>query len=292
MKTFAVAAQAGSFTLAGESLHVTQGAVSRQIKLLEDSLGVPLFVREHQKVQLTAQGRELAASLQRIFGEMESAVRKASGEAQQEMLSVNLPPTFATRWLAPRLSDFRARYPHVDLSITTERMPQPRDARAYDCGVIFGEVPWPRMLCEPILRERHIMVSSPALWQRGKPPALQNSTLLHVLDGDARLPVWEHWLEVHGPRGIDARPGLNFSTLDQAINAAASGAGVVVVDEVMIVRELQSKTLLRHSALELDGPCGYWFVSNPQRPESAERVKIFRDWLLGQARGTGSHNFE
>jgi len=284
LKTFAIAAEAGSFTLAGEALHVTQGAVSRQIKLLEDSLGVPLFVREHQKVQLTPQGQELAVALQRIFGEMESAVRKASGEAQQEMLSVNLPPTFATRWLAPRLSDFRARYPHIDLSITTDRLMQARDARAFDCVVIFGETHWPRTVCEPILKERHIMVSSPALWTRGKPPSLQSTTLLHVLDGDSRLPVWEHWLEVHGPDGIDARPGLTFSTLDQAINAAISGAGVVVVDEVMIVRELQAKTLLRHSSKELEGPCGYWFVPSSKRPESAGRIGVFRDWLFGQAR--------
>ena len=243
-----------------------------------------LFVREHQKVQLTPQGRELATSLQRLFGEMEAAVRKASGEAQQEMLTVNLPPTFATRWLAPRLSDFRARYPHIDLSITTDRLQQPRDARAFDCVVIFGEAPWPRTPCEPVLKERHVLASSPNLWQRGKPPALQKSTLLHVLDGDVRLPVWEHWLEVHGPRDIDAGPGLNFSTLDQAINAAVSGAGVVVVDEVMIVRELQAKTLLRHNALELEGPCGYWFVRNSQRSESAARIGLFRDWLLGQAK--------
>jgi len=92
LKAFAVAARVGSFTLAGEALHVTQGAISRQIKLLETSLGVPLFVRSHQSVELTPTGRELAETLQRLFGEMEVAVNKAAGQQRSQMLSVNVPP--------------------------------------------------------------------------------------------------------------------------------------------------------------------------------------------------------
>jgi LysR family glycine cleavage system transcriptional activator len=290
LKAFAVAARQGSFTLAGEEMHVTQGAISRQIKQLETALGVPLFLRVHQAVELTDAGRELADTLQRLFAEMEVAVNKAAGRHRRQMLAVNVPPTFATRWLAPRLSDFQARYPHIDLSITTDRVSSLRETRALDCLIVFDRQAWPRVACEPVLKERHIMVSSPALWKLGQPPVLPGATLLHVLDGGQRLPVWEQWIAQHGPRKLDAKPGLNFSTLDQAISAAIAGAGVVVVDEAMVVREIQSGELLRHNALHVEGPLGYWFVVPNRQSPVPDRVTDFKDWLLSHARLGAAHS--
>ena len=283
LKAFAVAAREGSFTQAGVVLHVTQGAISRQIKQLETALGVPLFVRVHQAVELTPVGAELADTLGRLFGEMEVAVGRAAGQHRPQMLTVNVPPTFGTRWLAPRLSDFRARFPYIDLHITTDRIGTVRDARALDCLVVFSEAPWPKTRCEPVMKECHVMVSSPSLWRAGKPPSLPGATLLHVLDGGERLPVWEQWIDLHGPKGLDARPGLTFSTLDQAINAAIAGAGVVIVDEAMVVRELQSGQLKRHNALTMEGPFAYWFVLPGSQAATPARVHDFKDWLIGLA---------
>ncbi len=286
LKAFAVAAQQGSFTHAGEVLHVTQGAISRQVKQLESEMGVALFVRVHQRVELTPAGRDLSLALNRLFDEMEVAVAQAidktTGPAQRQTLAVNVPPTFATRWLAPRLSDFRSQFPHIDLSITTDNIQSLRDARSVDCLVVFGQEPWPQVSCAPVMVERSILVSSPKIWVDGKAPSIQKSTLLHILDGDQRLPVWEHWVAVHGPASLDVRPGLNFSTLDQAINAAISGAGLVVVDAAMIVRELKSGELLRHNLLETRGPNGYWFIAAPGRPSMDVAVAQFRDWLMQQ----------
>jgi DNA-binding transcriptional LysR family regulator len=283
LKAFAVAAREGSFTRAGAVLHVTQGAISRQVKQLETALGVPLFIRAHQAVELTPAGRELADTLHRLFGEMEVAVSRAAGKHRQQVLSVNVPPTFATRWLAPRLSDFRARFAHIDLHITTDRIDAARDARALDCLVVFSQQPWSRVRCEPVMQERHVMVSSPALWRAGKPPDLHRATLLHILDGVARLPVWEHWIALHGPHDLDARPGLTFSTLDQAINAAIAGAGVVIVDQAMVVRELQSGQLRRHGLLMDEGPFAYWFVLPGREASTPERVHAFKAWLMALA---------
>lgn len=281
LRAFAAAAQEGSFTLAGEALHVTQGAISRQVKQLESDLGVALFVRNHQKVELTAAGRTLAGTLNRLFQEMEQAVQQAALGSERQMLKLNAPPTFATRWLAPRLTDFRMRHPQIDVSVTTERVHNPRETRALDCLIVFGQEAWTQAICEPVMQERHVLVSSPALWRNGVPPDLLQSTLLHVLDGDARVPVWERWIAAHGPRELDARPGLNFSTLDQAINAAIAGAGVVVVDAAMIVRELKSGVLLRHNAQQIDGPHGYWFYA--ATTATAAPVAEFKRWLMEQA---------
>lgn len=283
LKAFAVAAREGSFTLAGEVLHVTQGAISRQVKQLETALGVPLFIRVHQAVELTPAGKELAETLQRLFGEMEVAVNKAAGVHRSQMLSVNVPPTFATRWLAPRLSDFRARFPHIDVSIKTDPISVMREARSLDCLIVYARAPWPKAVCEPLMKERHIMVSSPSLWVKKKPPAIPGATMLHVLDGGVRMPVWERWVEKHGPAGLDVRPGLNFSTLDQAINAATAGAGVVVVDEAMVVRELQSGMLLRHNKQKVEGPFGYWLVTPESQSPTPQRVLDFKAWLMEHA---------
>jgi LysR family glycine cleavage system transcriptional activator len=283
LRAFAAAAQEGSFTLAGEALHVTQGAISRQVKQLEADMGVALFVRKHQKVELTEAGRTLASTLGRLFHEMELAVQRASVGSQRKMLKLNAPPTFATRWLAPRLSNFRAQFPHIDLSITTDRVQSVRETRALDCLVVFGQEAWTQLACEAVMQERHIMVSSPKLWVHGEPPSLTQATLLHVLDGDQRIPVWEQWIDLHGPRELDARPGLNFSTLDQAINAAITGAGVVVVDAAMIVRELKSGELVRHNGLEVAGPHGYWFLEAPGRTSATAQVAQFKTWLMEQA---------
>lgn len=283
LKAFAVAAQEGSFTLAGEVLHVTQGAISRQIKQLEAEMGVPLFVRNHQKVELTAAGLDLSTTLNRLFDEMEVAVERAAGQTRRQMLKLNAPPTFATRWLAPRLTDFRKQFPHIDLSITTDRVQSVREARSLDCLITFGQDAWTQAACDPVMQERHIMVSSPKLWANGAPPPLLQSTLLHVLDGDQRIPVWEQWIATHGPRELDARPGLNFSTLDQAINAAIAGAGVALVDAAMIVREVNSGELLRHNTLEVAGPNGYWFVVPTRQAAVPERVSDFSGWLLSCA---------
>jgi DNA-binding transcriptional LysR family regulator len=284
LKAFAVAAHEGSFTLAGDVLHVTQGAVSRQIKQLEAEMGVALFVRNHQKVELTEAGRDLSVTLSRLFDEMEVAVDRASGHTQRQMLKLNAPPTFATRWLAPRLTDFRLQFPHIDLSITTDRVQSVRETRSLDCLIVFGQEAWTQAACDPVMQERHIMVSSPRQWVKGAPPPLLQSTLLHVLDGDQRIPVWEQWIAAHGPRELDARPGLNFSTLDQAINAAIAGAGVVVVDAAMIVRELKSGELLRHNDLYINGPHGYWFLTPAGQASGTTQVTEFKRWLMEQVR--------
>jgi len=283
LKAFAAAAREGSFTRAGESLHVTQGAISRQIKQLEMALGVPLFVRMHQAVELTPAGKELAHTLLRLFSEMEVAVNKAAGNARPRMLHVNVPPTFATRWLAPRLSDFRQRFPAIDLSVKTDTLQTLGEARGQDCLIVYARDAWPRADCVPVMQEHHIMVSSPSLWNKKKPPVLANSTLLHVLDGGVRLPVWERWIAEHGPSDLDVSHGLNFSTLDQAINAAIAATGVVIVDEAMVVRELQSGELVRHNSLHVEGPFGYWLVVPDSRCAIPKQVLDFKTWLLGHA---------
>lgn len=285
LKAFSTAARVGSFTKAGQEMHVTQGAVSRQVKLLEEAIGKNLFLRVHQSIILTPVGQELANVLEKAFGLMEIAVEKASKSQPRQLLAINVPPTFATRWLAPRLSDFRIKHPQIDLSITTDVIQNAKGVRHHDCLVVFDQAAWPKLACELLMLERHIMACSPDLWNNNTPPSLDSATLLHILDGEKRLPVWEQWMATHGGSHTDTQPGLIFSTLDQAINASVAGAGVVIVDKTMIVKELKSGLLRRFDACQIDGPYGYWFIDVAHSAERKELISVFQGWMLAQIQG-------
>ena len=138
LRAFDAAVRSGSFTRAGESLHVTQGANSRQIKQPEDWLGKPVFVRHYQGLVLTAAGSLLAQSLDSAFGTIHNAVEQIQHLGARRRISVNVPETFASRWLAPRLRAFHGRHPDIDLSITTSAVTQPARSPAIR---LPGDVP-------------------------------------------------------------------------------------------------------------------------------------------------------
>jgi len=284
LRAFDAAVRTSSFTRAGESLHVTQGAISRQIKLLEDWLGKPVFVRHYQGLTLTPAGSLLAQSLDAAFGTIQDAVEQIGYLGARQRISVNVPETFASRWLAPRLRAFHGRHPDIDLTITTNAVGNQREAQQYDCLVLFLDQPWTKGDCRLLRQEQYVAVASPELWQDGLAPTLDKLTLLHVLAGNKRLPLWENWLASLAIRHIDARPGIAFSTMDQAINAAVSGAGVAVVDAPMVERELAEQRLRRMDNHELTASHGYWFVEPREAAlrEPAHRavVALFHAWLL------------
>jgi LysR family transcriptional regulator, glycine cleavage system transcriptional activator len=288
LRAFDAAVRTGSFTRAGESLHVTQGAISRQIKVLEDWLGKPVFVRHYQGLILTPAGSLLAQSLDAAFGTIQDAVEQIGYLGARQRISVNVPETFASRWLAPRLRAFHSRHPDIDLTITTNAVANRREAQAYDCLVLFLDQPWSTGDCRLLRQEQYVAVASPELWQEGQVPALDKLTLLHVLAGSKRLPLWENWFASLGIRHVDPRPGIAFSTMDQAINAAVSGAGVAVVDAPMVEREIAEHRLRRLDGHELTAGHGYWFVEprDPARRDPAHSavVALFQAWLIELSR--------
>ncbi|MQR02662.1 LysR family transcriptional regulator [Glaciimonas soli] len=285
LRIFTVAAQHKSFTLAAEQLHVTQGAVSRQVKLLEDWLGKNLFHRQHQSLELTEDGKVLAAGLEQAFLQMERTVNKISKIQTNQRIAINIPPTFATRLVAPRLKAFQQRFPTVDLSITNDAISQIRSSQHLDCLIVFSSVPWEKCDCELLMWESHVAVASPALWENSQAPTPGTQTLLHILNGEERLPVWENWLAAAGLTHIESRPGIAFSTLDQAINAATTATGLAVVDSAMIQKELENGQLQKFSDVELTGPYGYWFISLHHDPAKEILIKQIQQWFVGLCDG-------
>lgn len=279
LRIFTVAAQRKSFTLAAEQLHVTQGAVSRQVKLLESWIGKSLFHRQHQSLELTEDGKLLAAGLELAFLQIERTVGNICKVESRQRIAINIPPTFATRLLAPRLRAFKQYFPMIDLSITTESISRLRASQHYDCLIVFADAPWEKCDCELLMWEHHVAVASPELWEQEQAPLPDNHTLLHILNGEERLPVWENWLDTAQLKHIDARPGIAFSTLDQAINAAMNGSGLAVVDSAMIRKELANGSLQKFSDVELTGPYGYWFITLHHDPAKEALLGQVRRWF-------------
>ena len=287
VKAFVIVSQYLSFTKAAEVLHVTQGAVSRQIKQLEDSLGVALFIRDHHSLRLTAEGKKLlpyfTQSLEKII-EGISMLQNGDREVASH-LALNLPPSFSIRWLAPRLISFCQQYPDTDLTIMTEYSPEGGFYDFADAQVRFGTEALSGFHSMLLFKERNVLVGNARFREQASniPRLLSTNALLHILNGKRRLDTWEHWLALTGLTSqVDPSGGLEFSTQDQAITAAVSGIGLALLDRFLIRKELEAGELVVLSSACSIGPYGYWLDIRPEKAAD-ERIRNFCRWILEQA---------
>jgi len=286
LRFFLAAARAGSFSAAAQHLHLTQGAVSRQIKDLEDDLGEVLFLREARGLRLTTAGQLLLRHVEDAFESLEAGVEAlhqmhAQGRIE---LSVNVPQTFGTRWLAPRLGQFTKAHPLITLNVSTEPVQRKQDASRFDCLVMFLDRPWQHGHSQLLRLEEHVAVASPGWFAGGKAPDLASTPRLLLKNGAVDLPVWTDWLLAQGvghPKAYEHTAKVRFSSLDQAINAAVAGAGIGIVDKAMIVHELRQKRLRLLPQRKTQGPYGYWWVQLAARRSAA--AEQFHLWLTSQS---------
>ncbi|WP_338525293.1 LysR substrate-binding domain-containing protein [Pseudomonas batumici] len=276
LRVFEEVARHRSFNQAATALNVTQGAVSRQIKQLEDYLGVALFVRTPRGLSLTESGMALSPQLGDAFDHVERALQAVRVPDLRQRLRILAPPTWASRWLSAHLRAFCQRYPEISLSVTNQAS---HDSLAeVDCQIRFGLEAASHCSSQLLVMERHIAVASPELFEQGEAPDLRRFPLLHILHDGKRLKVWENWLAAMGREDVDARQGLEFSTLDQVINTALAGGGLAVIDRQMIVKELANGSLLPITPVEVVGPYGYWLdVANDK--QGLSKVHLFTEWL-------------
>lgn len=281
LKVFEVAAGLGSFTRAAEVLHVTQSAVSRQVRQLEDQLDETLLERHHHHMQLTDAGRLLLQALQHSFDRIEFTVRAIQQKQHANRLRVSAPPTFALRWLLPRLGRLREQHPQLEVSVTCALQDSLADSALLDCAIRFGNGEWSNLCHSLLMHEQHIAVCAPALLE-GRPAelsALAGMTLLHVLAShDQRYMTWQHWLGAAGLEEFETHDGYEFDLLDMAIRAAINGLGITIADRSMVEQELADGRLIQFLDVEVQGHQSYWFVTRPGQ-SSAPAVDLFRTWL-------------
>lgn len=275
LRFFEETARHMSFNRAAVALCVTQGAVSRQIKILEESLGAKLFERDHKGIRLTTAGQQLLPCVSEAFDTLERGTRQVTTAKGRRRLVMSVPPTFATQWFSPRLGSLAVELPDVELSVRTE----PTDD--CHCNIRFGRDALPDAHSERLMVERNTLVGAPRLTGEPLDTLLERLPALHVLHNDARLNLWPDWLKQAGMPARYAENGIEFSTLEQAIHAARKGVGLAIVDRNMIVEEMAEGSLALMSEIEVSGPYGYWLDIAP-RHAALEHVQAFAGWLREQ----------
>ncbi|MGE0213767.1 MAG: transcriptional regulator GcvA [Parvibaculaceae bacterium] len=279
LRAFEAAARHQSMTEAAEELFVTHAAVSRHIRDLEEWLGLPLFLRTGRGVRLTEAGQQYAAELTPLFDSLAQATRDVMSRGKVRRLAVTVDPSFASRWLVPRLGRFNALHPDIELEIDPDASLVDFHAGGFDLGIRTGAGRWEGLDAVEIAKFSVFPVCSARLiagQTLTSPAELARFTLLHTFSRE----WWADWLEAAGVEGVDGRRGPVFQN-HLAIEAAEAGQGFALGDQVLTVDALAEGWLVRPFAIEVKEPGGYFLVRLAGRKESVVQ-RAFREWLLAE----------
>ncbi len=301
LRAFEAAARHLSFATAAKELHVTPAAISHQIKGLEEHLALKLFRRLARGLQLTRAGQALVPKLREGFERLADALAELRALEKPGTLSVSAAPSFATRWLAPRLHRFVGAHPDLDVRIAAStRLIDPKKGELAsgddlsgapmedaDIAVRFGTGEYPGFRVDKLMSVAVTPMCSPRV-AAGEHPLraaedLRHQVLIHDnVSFDDGGPLWEAWLKVAGVEGMDTSHGLRFNHAMLALEAAADGMGVTLGMPVLAGSDLASGRLVAPLALSLPLKFGYYIVSGADTAERAD-VIAFRTWLLAEA---------
>jgi DNA-binding transcriptional LysR family regulator len=282
LRTFSAAARHLSFTRAAHELHVTQTAVSHQIRILEAHLGLPLFLRLPRRLALTAEGEAYARELGRVFERVADATAALTANPRREILCVTTFPSLAARWLMPRLGRFLARHPHTDVRLlSTERFVD-FAREPIDAGIRFGYGRYAGLRTEKLMDDQLFPVCSPALAARLRrgPADLRRCPLLHDDSPDG----WRRWLVAAGVSGVDVERGHTFTDANHTLQAAGDGHGVALGRRVLVERDVAAGRLVRPFATAVPCEPAYYLVTS-EHAVDLPKVRAFRAWLLDEIAG-------
>ena len=281
LKAFEAAARQESFTKAAQELHVTQGAISHQVKALETELGVLLFQRQAGKLSVTEAGRSYLGIVRDAFDRLAAGTEMLLNRQNSGVLRVSTSPNFAAKWLVHRLDRFIEANPDIDLRVSASLQYVDFAREDIDLGIRHGDGQWPHLHATRLGIEELFPVCSPKLL-RGRhalrsPADIEHHTLLHVDDRTG----WARWLALAGVTPGDRR-GLVLSQSSMAIDAAVDGHGVALARTALAAWDLLGGRLVRPFKLGLDAPRAYWVVC-PKANAALPKIANFRKWLLAEA---------
>lgn len=299
LRAFDAAARHLSFSKAAEELHVTTAAISHQIKSLEDYLGVQLFHRLNRGLALTEAAQAGLPKLEEGFARLAEAVHQILQHDQGEVLTVRVAPSFAAKWLVPRLQHFSALHPGIDLRIAADAnlidaKSSPDTAwdqsryQEVDMEIRFGAGDYPGCRVDKLFPVSAVPLCSPRLLE-GKHPLrtpedLRYHTLLH--DGTAYEghPDWTAWLKAAGVEGVDGGRGLHFNYAALALEAAIDAQGVLLSLDVLATTDLAAGRLVIPFELSLPVTHASYYVISPEATAGQAKIVAFREWLLAEVR--------
>ncbi|MET1413685.1 LysR substrate-binding domain-containing protein [Roseibium sp. HPY-6] len=281
LHAFSLLARHGRASLAAEKLGVSPSALSHLMRKLESELGATLVNRDGRGLTLTEEGQRLALSLGDAFDRIEEAVDSFKRRGRTE-LRISTVSTFATRWLIPRLPEFQAEQPDVELLLSTSTRMVDLDRENYDCAIRLGIGNWPGVECHLLWQEHLAVAMAPSLLNGKDHSAAALLSDLPVLHSSSRRGDWTAWLEAARLNHPDISSGTVLQSRDLAIQAAIAGMGAIVIDRRFISQELDAGHLISPDWPVLELETGYWFVRSPTRTLTRP-VRAFRTWLQSTA---------
>jgi LysR family glycine cleavage system transcriptional activator len=279
MRCFEAAARRQSFTRAADELGMTQGAVSYQMKLLEERLGVLLFLRGPRGVALTEAGRRLAPAVTVAFARILAAL-DAIGYSAEGVLSLSATNTFALNWLARRLGIFQLAHPQITLRLHISGRPIDFTREEVDIEIRTGAGQWPGLAVHRLMEDEYTPMLSPRLLNKigplGRPADLLNVPLIDPAD-----PWWKNWFAAAGVEAPDlsGQTEMRFGVQNLAAQSALAGQGVALLTPVFFSTELAEGRLVQPFPLVQSAGHSYWLVCLQARRDKP-KIKAFRDWLL------------
>lgn len=291
LRAFEAAARHLSFTKAAKELHVTPGAISQQVKMLEDHIGSPLFRRFASSLVITELGQIALPFVRDGFDRLAYATEVLHNKQRRKLVTVNVTQVFAAKWLVPRLDRFYAVNPDIDILIDASGNVD-IDFDHIDIAVRYGQGSFSGMNCLRLLAGDIFPVCAAQLLTGDKPlrtPAdLSKHTLLHIdwRGHESVWPGWKNWLDAVGATSVDAVRGPRFTHETIALQVAMEGKGIALAEATMVEDDIRLGRLVRPFATSI--PLGLdhfviWPKQNDERPE----VALFRTWLMQQAAGDG-----
>jgi LysR family glycine cleavage system transcriptional activator len=281
LRFFEAAGRHQSFKLAAAELNVTPSAVSHGIVGLELALGVELFIREPRKLSLTPAGADYLPYVSEAFSLIAVGMERLPSKRANRKIAVSCAPTLASRWLLPRLQDFKARWPNISVSIDTSRRQVGFPVDGFDFAIRMSRAPVAGLTWSKLFGERLVPVCSPAyrdtLINEDGDIDLRRATLLHVVPASED---WEDWFDKSGIEGFETGGDLRFDTIQLAFEAATMGLGVALGRRPLVDSDLDAKRLVEVGST-ITAETAYWMVSSEgadHRPD----LQGFKRWLLGQ----------
>ncbi len=282
LRAFDVSARHLNLSAAAQELNVTHAAISRQVKQLEQRLGVQLFERLPRGLRLTAHGALLAEGTREAFDRLASALEDVSLPTVRRKLTVSTFSSLSTRWLMPRVQAFSALFPGVDLQVQTTTRLTDFAREDVDIAIRFGRGHYPGLHVVPLFKPKDIVICAPSFLDHGPPlrtlPDLQHHTLLH----DDSYSAWTRWLDAAGAKGVNPRRGIICGDRNSMLQAAIDRQGVGIAAEVFVANELAAGRLVKVFDLEVAAEFAIYAVCLPQRLNDPV-VSGTLDWLLRAA---------
>ncbi|MDF1633191.1 LysR family transcriptional regulator [Mycoplana sp. MJR14] len=279
LQAFECAARHGSFTQAANELSLTQSAVSRQIKDLEEQLGVLLFERVRQRVVLSEDGRRFLPEVRKLLHQTEETMLRAMSAARSDhSLTIATLPTFGSRWLTPRLPAFLAQYPGTVINVASRSAPFDFEEESFDLAIHYGQPVWARASCSYLCSEVILPAASPELmerWRPEEPKDLERAPLMHLA---TRPKLWAQWFEMNGGATETAYRGHRFDQFSMVIEAAVAGLGFALLPRYLIEQELASGRL----AVVFDRPMqtdNSYYLVVPEGKLENSLSQAFRAWI-------------